>query len=211
MPFPLNPSNEDLYIRYGRVYKFFTEENAWRSVEEELGTIDSGISKNSAISGQVLTWSAEQQQYTLQAKSNFIIQSVDTTNDLPLTGNQIGDIYFVESAWATYFWTGPGWYRILFVDSPPIITTTLSSTYNINVGNSEILTLSATDNENTPIVWSYEVSPDTADYQSAIVSQADNEFTISGADLGYSYSFTVTFTASSGYGSNSISAEFTIV
>ena len=203
MPFPLNPSNEDLYIRYGRAYKFFAEENAWRSVEEEQVLTDSGISKASASAGDMLTWSSAENAYTLQSKSNFIFDFVEDKSALPLVGNEIGQFVYVESEYSTYFWNGNGWYRIFFVDAPPVITTRLSSSYIVKLRNEGFpaqpttITLLATDDNNNPIVWSHEIT--SGSLEGTTVTNVDNVFTITPGTI--VTSFDITFTASSGYGS----------
>ena len=198
MPFPLNPSNEDLYIRYGRAYKFFAEENAWRSVEEEQVLTDSGINKASASAGDMLTWSSAENAYTLQSKSNFIFDFVEDISALPLVGNEIGQFVYVESEYSTYFWNGNGWYKIFFVDAPPVITSQLDSSYFVYFGSDPTtITLEATDDNNTPIVWSYDII--SGSLEDTIITQVDNAFTITSGNI--ETVFEIRFRASSGYAS----------
>ena len=203
MAFPLNPSNEDLYIRYGRVYEFSSEENAWRIVDGQLDEVDSGISKESAVSGDVLTWSSSENSYELQSVSNFILDTVDTVDDLPLVGNAVATSIYVESELTTYFWSGSGWYRILFELAPPIITTLLDPNYYVISASQEVITLQATSPEGFPISWSYEIT--SGSIGDTTISQSDNVFTITaGSNKSI---FDITFIASAKYSTAGVSAN----
>ena len=123
----------------------------------------------------------------------------NTVSELPLIGNEAGDMAFVDSGNKLYIYSGEGWYNIALVNQTPTITSGGNGSYSLALdGTPTVITLLATDPEGIPITWSYAVTSGTLG-NTATVSQADNVFTITPStnenDVG---EFSITFTASDG-------------
>lgn len=92
--------------------------------------------------------------------------------------------------------------------SSPIISTVLAPTYTLSTaGLATVVTMQATDPENTPLTWSYSTS---GMGNIATVSQADNVFTIT-PSMGETNAgtFTMTFSVTDGTNTTSASTSFT--
>jgi len=142
-----------------------------------------------------------------------------TANDLPATGNQVGDQAFVQATNRLYIWTGAGWYNIALINQSPTWDSggQPAAEYELdsyNVG-STIIQLSASDPEGLPITWDYSAS-DSAQYL-ATIQQDSSVFTITALPTSQieSYdstggTFNVTFRATDGINIASALSEFTI-
>jgi hypothetical protein len=141
---------------------------------------------------------------------------VTTTNDLPVTGNEIGDVSFVDSANRLFMWTGTGWYNIALVNEAPSITSVTDSDGNTTPfslstdGTPTVITVAATDPEDIPLTWSYEITSGLLG-NTATISQEDNIFTITpstnDSDAG---AFAITFKASDGISIGTSLTSFTL-
>ena len=134
-----------------------------------------------------------------------------TAGDLPLTGNEAGDIGLVSENNRLYIFTGTGWYNVALINTNPTIITGPAGSYSLaSDGTPIVITLVAQDPEEVPIAWSYAVTSGSLG-STATVSQAENVFTITpstdAADVG---SFSITFTASDGVNLSTATSSFTL-
>ena len=136
----------------------------------------------------------------------------NTAAQLPLVGNEAGDMAFIDSDNRMYLYTGDGWFQIALVNETPTITTGPNASYLLEYGTSPIvLTLIASDPEGSPITWGYSVTTGSIG-SSATVQQVENVFTITpsnGAGLS-SNTFSITFTASDGNSLATAVSSFTL-
>jgi hypothetical protein len=128
------------------------------------------------------------------------IDVYDTFGDLPLSGNQPGDIAYIDSDNRLFLYSsvaGGGWYQIALVNLTPTITSGSNAIYDLaKDGTPTVITLEATDPENMPITWSYAVTSGTLG-NTATITQSNNVFTITpstteGDDGIFSITFAVT-------------------
>ena len=136
----------------------------------------------------------------------------NTAAQLPLVGNEAGDMAFVDSSDKLYIYTGEGWYQIALVNQTPTITTGPDASYVVGFGTSPIvLTLIASDPEGFPITWGYSVTTGSIG-SSATVQQVDNVFTITPVNdpAASTNTFSITFTASDGNSLATAASSFTI-
>ena len=136
----------------------------------------------------------------------------NTSTQLPIVGNETGDLAFIDSSDKLYIYSGEGWYNIGIINQTPRITTGPDASYKVEPGTSPIvLTLIAEDAENNPITWGYSVTAGSID-SSATVEQVDNVFTITpNSDSATPPNgFSITFTASDGNSLATAVSTFTI-
>lgn len=136
--------------------------------------------------------------------------SVATFADIPLVNNTTGDQVFVEDTKQLFIWNGAGWYEINLINESPVISTSLDATYELATdGTPTVITLQAIDaNPGTTLTWSYSGNPGAT----ATVAQADNVFTITpSTDEANEGSFDLTFTASDGINTASVTSTFSLV
>lgn len=137
---------------------------------------------------------------------------IDSSADIPLTNNVIGDQLYVAETNRLYIWNGSGWYNIALINTAPSITNGAEANYFLATdGTPTVVTLTATDPEGIPITWSYAITSGSLG-STATISQADNVFTITPstntADAG---SFGITFTASDGVNTATTTTSVTLV
>ena len=139
------------------------------------------------------------------AGATTVITSID---DLPLTGNTIGDLIYVSSAGRLFIWSN-GWYNIALVNSSPTITTNLDPFIAFEQdGTPLVLTLQASDPEGIPLIWSYSITSGSLG-NTATITQVDNVFTITPSDNpANAGEFEITFTASDGVAISTLPSTF---
>ena len=135
----------------------------------------------------------------------------NTAGELPLSGNEAGDMAFVDSSDKLYLYSGEGWYNIALVNQTPTITSGGDASYDFEIdGTPIVITLVASDPEGIPLTWSYAVTSGTLG-NTATVSQADNVFTITpSTDAENAGEFSITFTASDGVNLATSVSSFTL-
>ena len=134
-----------------------------------------------------------------------------TVEQLPLVGNEAGDMAFIDSSDKLYLYSGEGWYYIALVNQTPTITSGGDASYDFEIdGTPIVITLIASDPEGIPLTWSYAVTSGSLG-NTATVSQSDNVFTITPStdenDIG---EFSITFTASDGVNVATSVSAFTL-
>lgn len=134
-----------------------------------------------------------------------------TITELPLSGNESGDLAFVAATNRLYIWNGTGWFNIALINTNPTITQGPNPSYTFATnGTPIVLTLLASDPEGIPITWSSQVTSGSLG-NTATISQNGNVFTITPstneADIG---TFGVTFTASDGVNIATAGSSFTL-
>ena len=134
-----------------------------------------------------------------------------TPSDLPLTGNEAGDQAFVSSTNRLYIFNGSGWFNIALVNTSPTITTGAEANYRLQKnGTPTVITLAATDPEETPIIWSYAVTSGAVG-NTATINQVDNVITVTpSTDENDGGEFTLTFTASDGVNVDTSTSAFSL-
>ena len=145
-----------------------------------------------------------------------------TIDNLPATGNQIGDQAFVASNNKLYIWNGSGWYSIALINATPTWDSggLPEAAYELDSigGTATTITLAATDPDGFPIQWSYLVT-DSGNDLATITNDSNGTFTITAKSLadilsaGYDSeggTFDVTFRASDGNNLATTLSEFTI-
>jgi len=145
-----------------------------------------------------------------------------TIDNLPATGNQIGDQAFVASNNKLYIWNGSGWYSIALINATPTWDSggLPEAAYDLDSigGIATTITLAATDPDGFPIQWSYLVT-DSGNDLATITNDSNGTFTITAKSLadilsaGYDSeggTFDVTFRASDGNNLATALSEFTI-
>jgi len=89
-------------------------------------------------------------------------ESYNTSNDLPASGNQVGDQVFVADTNRLYIWTGAGWYNIALINQTPTWDSggLPEAAYDLDSigGSATSIVLSATDPEGLPLTWTYSIT-----------------------------------------------------
>jgi hypothetical protein len=150
-------------------------------------------------------------------------ESYNTSNDLPASGNQVGDQVFVADTNRLYIWTGAGWYNIALINQTPTWDSggLPEAAYELDSigGTATSIVLSATDPDGLAIQWTYSIT-DSGNDLATITNDSNGTFTITAKSLadilnaGYDSSggtFDVTFRASDGVNLATALSEFTIV
>lgn len=134
-----------------------------------------------------------------------------TPSDLPLVGNEAGDQAFVSSTNRLYIFNGSGWFNIALINTSPTITQGSEASYQLQKnGTPTVITLVATDPEETPIIWSYAVTSGVVG-NTATINQVDNVITITpSTDENNGGEFTLTFTASDGVNIDTSTSSFSL-
>jgi alpha-tubulin suppressor-like RCC1 family protein len=187
--FPSAPNLNDTYTLGPRTWRF--NGNGWEVVPTP-GPIGFTGSQGSSIGGGVTAYA--------------------TIAELPLSGNDSGDLAFVEQNNRLYIWNNVGWFNIALINTNPTITQGPDSSYVfLTDGTPIVVTLTATDPEGIPITWSYQVTTGTLG-DTATIEQNDNVFTFTpSTDKGDSGTFSVTFTASDGVNIATAVSSFSLV
>lgn len=131
--------------------------------------------------------------------------SVSTINNLPLVGNSIGDMTFVESTDSLYVWKN-GWYSVAIVNEPPTAISGNAASYDLAPGTPLVITLTSTDPDGLPLSWSYTGDPAGV----ASISQNENIFTIT-PSTSTAGAFSLTFTATDGVNEETSISSFSLV
>ncbi len=148
------------------------------------------------------------------------IKSYSTVNELPLSGNTIGDTAYISNFSRLYMWTGAGWFSIALINTNPSFDSggTPEASYILDsaAGDPIVIQLSANDPEEVPVQWSY-VASDSAQYFADITNDS-SVFTITAKDTAtiQQYdsaggTFSITFKASDGVNLATALSEFTIL
>lgn len=148
----------------------------------------------------------------LDSTNGLVAVSVaDTPANLSLSGNSIGDQAYSSSNNSLYIWNGTGWYRIALINTAPSITDGGAGSYALSTdGTPTVITLEATDPEEVPLTWTYQVTSGSLG-SIATVTQADNVFTITpSTESANAGDFTITFTASDGVNTATASNTFSL-
>jgi len=148
---------------------------------------------------------------SITAEAGNGVATYNLATDLPLSGNDSGDMAYVGETNRLYLWNGSGWYNITLVNNTPYWDSEPNSTYSIvDSATPLIITLSAADSEGIPLTYS-GVQSDSAQYLVDITSDSSVfTFTPLSADSVYNNvtlgnltdsdggDFTYTFKASDG-------------
>ena len=142
--------------------------------------------------------------------------STDTytsVDNLPTTGNEVGDQAFVSGNNRLYIWNGSGWYNIALINTNPAFDSsrTPESTYRLATDQSTTtITLLATDPEGLNVTYSAVADSDFGGL--ATVSQDSSVFTITpfSKDSATTTTGSLTFKASDGVNIASAISEFTL-
>ena len=182
MTFPSNPNDDDLHEAFGRKLRY--RSGKWQVVSSPtVATVTEEAPKTEAVTQAV---------------------------DLPMTGNEIGAMAYVQESNRLYIWNGSGWFEVALVNTNPTITAGGSATYELATdGTPTVVTLTANDPEGIPIAWSYSVT--SGSLGGTTVSNVDNVFTITpSTDTNDSGTFQLTFTASDGVNVDTSASSFSL-
>ena len=190
----------------------YTSSNSDAKVVFSAGTKNVFVSYPSSVAASALQPSDNISSLT--NNSGYLTSATSvyaTPDDLPLSGNAAGDLAFVTSTNRMYLFTGAGWFNIALINTNPTITNPPNAEYLFEIdGTPIILTLTATDPEGVPIVWSYAVTAGSLG-STATIGQVDNVFTLTpSATPGDEGVFSVTFTASDGVNLATAVSQFTL-
>lgn len=137
-----------------------------------------------------------------------LLTTYATFESLPLSGNEAGDMAFVDSSDKLYIYTGDyageGWYPLNLINESVIITSEYVGQYSLASG-AVVKTLTASDPEGFPITWSYAVT--SGSLGDTTVTQNNNVFTITPGQTNNT-EFELTFTATDGVTSDSTTSSF---
>jgi len=149
-------------------------------------------------------------------------EDYSTANDLPATGNQVGDQAFVASTQRLYIWTGAGWYNIALINQTPTWDSGGQPEVEYELdsigGTATSIILSATDPDGLPIEWTYSIT-DSGNDLATITNDSNGTFTITAKSLddilnaGYDSEggvFDITFRASDGVNLATALSTFTL-
>lgn len=147
------------------------------------------------------------------------LETYDSLGLLPIGGLTNGDQAFVGNR--LYISNGSGWYNVGLVNLDPSIDSGPNGaeyTLDSNGGTATSITISASDSDGTPIIWTYSTS-DSAYELATITNDSNGTFTVAAKSLadiltaGYDSnggSFAITFKASDGISFDTDSANFSI-
>ena len=179
MTFPSNPNEDDLHEAFGRRLRY--RSGKWQVVSSpSVATVTEEVPKTEAVAQAV---------------------------DLPMTGNEVGAMTYVQESNRLYVWNGSGWFEVALVNTNPTITAGGQATYELNNdGTPTVITLTANDPEEVPLTWSYTVS--SGALEDTTVTNADNVFTVTPGTI--DATFNLTFTASDGINIDTSVSSFTL-
>jgi len=181
MSFPINPTDGQTTIEFGRTFVYKSSSSTWMPVSSP-----STPTVRESIPAPVVVANAA---------------------DLPMVGNTIGRTGYVSDTNRLYIWSGSGWFEIALVNTNPTITDSGLATYELNSdGTPTVITLVANDPEGLPLTWSYTVS--SGSLEDTTVTNVDNVFTITPGTIGAT--FNLTFTASDGINIDTSTSSFTL-
>jgi hypothetical protein len=150
------------------------------------------------------------------------VKYYSTVNELPLSGNTIGDTAYISNFSRLYIWTGSGWYNIALINTNPSFDSggEPESSYLLELNDSGYIspltiTLLATDPEGIPIQYSALLSDSASNF--VTVSQDSSIFTITPKSVdsigefdSFGGEFSITFRASDGVNLAIVLSEFTV-
>jgi hypothetical protein len=123
---------------------------------------------------------------TITSSINTAVDDVATGNFasidlLPNTGNDVGDLAFVQATDRLYIWSGEGWYNIALVNTTPTWDSggQPAGSYVLDADSPQtatIITLAASDPEGFPVSYNYVTSGSMDSI--ATISQDSSVFTI---------------------------------
>ena len=181
MSFPINPNDNDIVERFGRRFRYTASKGVWDIVSSPtVAPIQEAAPTTSSVAQAV---------------------------NLPMSGNEIGAMSYVQESNRLYVWNGSGWFEIALVNTNPTITDGGQATYELNRdGTPTVITLTANDPEGIPLTWSYAVS--SGSLEDTTVTNVDNVFTITPGET--AATFDLTFTASDGINIDTSTSTFTL-
>lgn len=181
MSFPINPNDNDIVERFGRRFRYKSSKGAW-----------------DIISSPIVAPTVEAAPTT---------SSVAQAVNLPMSGNEIGAMSYVQESNRLYVWNGSGWFEIALVNTNPTITAGGQATYELNSdGTPTVITLAANDPEEVPLTWSYAVS--SGALEDTTITNEGAVFTITPGET--AATFDLTFTASDGINIDTSTSAFTL-
>lgn len=109
------------------------------------------------------------------------LEQITSVDNLPTSGNDIGDQLFIENTNRLYIWNGSGWFNIALINTTPTWDSNgqPAATYDLSSDSPQtatIINLSASDPEGIPISYTYVTSGQMDSI--ATVSQDSSVFTI---------------------------------
>ena len=144
----------------------------------------------------------------------------DSAELLPLSGNDAGDMAYVNSTNRFYINNGTGWYSISLVNTNPNITSVQDASANTTPftlatdGTATVITITANDPEQVPLTYNYSVTSGSLTNgggTTATITQSDNVFTVTPSTTeAYAGTFELTFTASDGINTATNANSFTL-
>lgn len=136
--------------------------------------------------------------------------SYATPEDLPLVGIQSGAQALVLSTNRLYIWKDTGWYNIGLINTNPSINQFADSSYTLAIdGTPTTISLRASDPEEVPIQWSYQVT--SGALGSTSITNDSGDFTITpSTDLADEGNFNISFIASDGINFDTTPVSFTL-
>jgi hypothetical protein len=181
MTFPSNPNDNDIHTAFGRRLKYRSTTGAWEVISSTIApTVVEAAPTTSSVAQAV---------------------------NLPMSGNEIGAMAYVQESNRLYVWNGTGWFKIALVNTNPTITDSGLATYELNSdGTPTVITLVANDPEGIPITWSYVVS--SGSLEDTTVTNEGAVFTITPGEI--AATFDLTFTASDGINIDTSVSSFTL-
>lgn len=139
-------------------------------------------------------------------------ETVSEITELTLSGNEVGDMKFIESANKLFIWNGNAWQNINLSNEGVTLNYGGEGFYKFdNIGTPVVITLDATDAEGISIEWTYNVTSGLVGNTATIV-QNDNIFTITpSTDEANSGSFQLTFIGTDGENTVTAVNDFQLV
>ena len=143
-------------------------------------------------------------------------ESYTSVANLPLSGNDVGSLAFVQETNRLYIWNGTGWFNIALINTNPTITQGPDASYVLDdFGTPTVITLEANDPEGLNIQWNYEITSGSLTNgggTTATIQQNNNIFTITpSTNMSYAGSFDVSFTASDGINVSTSTSTFSLI
>ena len=181
MSFPSNPNDSDIVERFGRRFRYKSSKGVWDIVSSPtVAPIQEAAPTTSSVAQAV---------------------------NLPMSGNEIGAMSYVQESNRLYVWNGTGWFEIALVNTNPTITDGGQATYELNNdGTPTVITLTANDPEEVPLTWSYAVS--SGSLEDTTITNEGAVFTITPGEI--AAIFDLTFTASDGVNIDTSASSFTL-
>ena len=181
MAFPSNPNDNDIVERFGRRFRYKASKGAW-----------------DIVSSPIVAPTVEAAPTT---------SSVAQADNLPMSGNEIGAMAYVQESNRLYVWNGSGWFEVALVNTNPSISGGVESTYSVEPGGDPVtITLVASDPEEVPLTWSYTIT--SGSLEDTTITNNNNVFTITPGST--PSTFDVTFTASDGVNTDTSSTSFSV-